>query len=98
MSKLPDAIRSEPTCGSCGTETERFGHGYFRCIRCGLIYGEDLTASFGADVAPCHEPCENSWHREAAIWPDVAFDCEPCPLPETHTSMHFHPCRKKTHP
>ena len=95
MSDLPKAIRSAPRCGSCGRETDEFGTIFVRCEPCGLFYDEDLTASFAADVEPCGEPCQNTWHRPGAIWSDLAFDCVPCPLPETHTSMHKHPCRKK---
>ncbi|QBJ00890.1 hypothetical protein Henu3_gp19 [Mycobacterium phage Henu3 PeY-2017] len=90
---LPDAVRREPTCGSCGEETY-FDGDSFICDHCLIFFhADDLSASFldvGADT--CGEPCQNFWHGSDRIKPGMSFECGTCQLPAGHLSGHWTDC------
>lgn len=90
---LPDADVQYPICGACGDETEHDGDS-FRCYACRLAFDSNtLQAEYDDELdEPCGAPCTNEYHGDERIKPGWTFACEPCALPQGHTSEHWTPC------
>ncbi|WP_369068560.1 hypothetical protein [Kineococcus terrestris] len=94
LSPLPAAEHQAPACGACGAETNCYEPYEYQCDDCVLTFsGSDLTPAYVVeDEKPCAKPCANSWHEPDKIKNGYRFDCFPCALPSSHTSMCWTGC------
>ncbi|AII28216.1 hypothetical protein VC74_gp54 [Mycobacterium phage Sparky] len=91
---LPDATPQNPACGACSSETYCDGDSFI-CEDCQIAFDlYTLEASFlDPNDKRCGAPCENTWHRDNKTKPGYGFQCNPCPLPDGHKSLHWHGCK-----